>query len=111
MLSSNELLATEVNNKNQAVLHLLGTISKFENDTIQDVQIEKWRNLLILIVQHSSALNIYLAKFEFDMELEINSIQKIETSTQIDEFKLFRKGDDLHLVMYHININSANELM
>ena len=65
----------------------------------------------MIVIQQSSKLKIYLVKFDISDSPDINHIQKINIESLTDKFKIFRKGNDVNMVIYHINENSENELM
>lgn len=112
MLNVNELLAIKVNDKNVAELYFIGTLLDIqENDPIIDIQMEKWKNFYMIVIQQSLTLKIYLVKFDISDSPDINHIHKINLELLTDKFKVFRKGNDVHLVIYHINENTENELM
>ncbi|CAH1722500.1 unnamed protein product [Chironomus riparius] len=111
-LSVNELLAIKVNGENVAELYFIGTLLDIEeNDPIIDIQMERWKNFYMIVIQQSSKLKIYLVKFDITDSPDINHIQKINIETLTDKFKVFRKGNDVHMVIYHINENTENELI
>lgn len=111
-LSVNELFAVKINSNNAAEVFFIGTLLDIaEHDTIIDIQIEQWKNFLLVIIQQQSTLKIYLVKFDPTNSPDINHIQRIDISSVTDKFKVFRKGDDVILVMYRINEKAANELM
>lgn len=111
-LSVNELLAIKVNSNNVAELFFLGTLLDIgENDPIIDIQMEKWKNFYMVVIQQSSKLKIYLVKFDTSDSPDINHIQKIDINSVTDKFKVFRQGNDVIMAIYRINENSANQLM
>lgn len=111
-LNVNELLAIKVNDNNVAELYFIGTLLDIEeNDPIIDIQMEKWKNFYMILIQQSLTLKIYLVKFDISDSPDINHIHKINLELLTDKFKVFRKGNDVHLVIYHINENTENELM
>lgn len=101
-----------MNDENVAELYFIGTLLDIEeNDPIIDIQMERWKNFYMFVIQQSSKLKIYLVKFDISDSPDINHIQKINIELLTDKFKVFRKGNDVHMVIYHINENTENELM
>jgi hypothetical protein len=110
-LSINELFAIKVNQENAAILYFLGTLLDIaEDDPVLGVQIEKWQNLYMVVIQQSTRLKVYLVKLDEEHSPEINHIHKMNFDSVSDKFKIFRRGDDLLLVTYQIQEHAANKL-
>ena len=87
-LSVNELLAIKVNERNIAELFHIGNLLDIEeNDPIIDIQMERWKNFYMIVIQQSSKLKVYLVKFDKSDLPDINHIQKINIETLTDKFK------------------------
>ncbi|XP_070500855.1 uncharacterized protein fs(1)M3 [Chironomus tepperi] len=111
-LNFNELLAIKVNEENVAEYYKIGTLLDIEeNDPIIDIQMERWKNFYMIVIHQSSKLKIYLVKFDITDSPDINHIQKMNIELLTDKFKVFKKGNDVHMVIYHINENTENEMI
>lgn len=110
LLSANELLAIDVDEDNDAKLHFVGTLLQVE-DSIQEVQIEHWQKMIVIVLRLASSLHVYLTKEDFRVAHNLEPIQKINTNSASDRFVLFKKNKELLLVTYGIKSESENELM
>lgn len=110
-MSVNEFLAVKINEKREAEMLFVSILLDIdEQDPIIDVQVEKWKNSFIVIVQQSSQLKVFNTKIDVSETPEIHPIQKISISSMTDKFKVLREKDDLLLVTYHIREKASNEL-
>lgn len=110
ILSANELLAINVNDKKDAQLHFVGTLLQFE-EPVLEIQIEDWQNMIVIILKMSNSLHVYLTKNDFRAPMKLEPIQKINTNSPSDLFALFKNRKDLFLVTYGLKSEAANELM
>lgn len=110
ILSVNELLAIEVNERKEPHLEFLGTLLQFEEKPIE-VQIENWQNMTFVILKLSSSLHVYVTKND-QRAVSLEPIQKISTHSITDRYILFKNKNDLYLVTYWIKDDTldANEL-
>ncbi|KAG5681770.1 hypothetical protein PVAND_011178 [Polypedilum vanderplanki] len=110
-LSQNELFATKVNHENIAKLYFLGTLLDIaEEDPVISVQIEKWQNFFMVVIQQFTRLKVYLVKLNEHKSSKINHIHKMNFDSIFDKFRIFRKGKDVLLVTYQIQEQAANKL-
>lgn len=112
-ISIYELLAIRINNENKAELQFVGNLLDIEpDDPISDVQIEKWQDLYMIVVQQSTKLKVYLVKLDLYSENQgINHIFKMTFDSVSDKFKLLKKREEgVMLVVYHTREKSFNEL-
>lgn len=107
MLSVDELLAIEINQQKIASMQFIGTLLQL-NETIQDIQIERWQNAIVIVVRLSSSLHVYMARNNFSIPESFEPIQKIKTLS--DRFVLFNDHNDLLMVIYDVKESSSNEL-
>lgn len=99
-----------MNERNEAHLHFVGTLLQID-EPILEVQIENWRNMIVIIIKMGQSLHIYLTSNDFRSAMNLEPIQKINTNTPSDHFAIFNKEEELYLVTYCTKIEAANELM
>lgn len=110
MVSENELLGINVNDKRKPELFFVGTLLQLTDPVLQ-IQVESWKNMIVIIVRTSSSLYVYHTEKNFAVAVDLEPIQKISTNSPTDKMVAFRNGDDLILVIYNIKKDSDNELV
>jgi len=110
LLSVNELLAIEIEGQKRAKLHFVGTLLEI-SDTIKEVQIKNWQNMIIVVLKLPEVLQIYSTKRDFSAPEDLKPIQRINVNSASDQFELLRNGEDLFMTIYEINNSSANEFV
>lgn len=108
-LSVNELFVIKVNQT--AKLFFVGTLLDIqEEDPVQSVQIEKWQNLYMVVIQQSSKLKVYLIALDETQNPEIHHLHQMNFASSSEKFRIFRKGEDVLLVIYQIQEQALNKL-
>lgn len=109
LLSQNELLAIDINAKKEAQLHFVGTLQQID-EKVLDMQVENWQSMIVVALRTATSLQIYVTKSDFRVEENLEPTEKIKINSESDRFAMFRSGEDLFLVTYGINGDTANEL-
>jgi hypothetical protein len=110
-LSINELFAAKISRNNAATLHFVGTLLDLnDEDPVLNVQIEKWKNLYMVVAQQSTVLKVYLIQLDESQSPEITPIHKMNFDSISDKYRIFRREEDVLLVTYQIQEHAANKL-
>ncbi|CRL02513.1 CLUMA_CG015260, isoform A [Clunio marinus] len=110
MLSENELMAIDINEKEARFL-FVGTFLHMSEAAIE-FQVQNWRNKIVVVMRTSTSLQVYLTSSDFKTVANLETVQKININVPTsNKYVLFRNGEDLFMVTYEIRTDSANKLI
>lgn len=108
-LSENELLAVDMDRQTQIRIHFVATLQQI-GEKVLELQVGTWQNIIVVVVQFSKAIHVYITPKDFSVMKNLSPYQKIIMNSPSDRFVLFANTQKLYLVTQVINKANANEL-
>lgn len=109
MLSSDELLAVDINVKGEPRLNFIGSLMQLDG-IVLEFRVEDWQSMKVIVLKFARSLHVHLTSKDFQAK-SLEPIQKISLNSPSDRFVLLNNAENLFLVTYGIKNESANELV
>lgn len=109
-LSSNELMAIDINEQRQIQTYFVATLQQV-GEKVLDMQVGTWQNIIVIVLQFSKTIHVYLTPKDFRMNKSLIPYQKFNTNGPDNRFVLFSNKQRLLLVTQELNKANENELM